>query len=137
MGRTKVKELRVSKRKMNELKRYCQKYHSWVVALEDINYLQTSGVSFAKIKTSAIANPTADITEVRDVLIKNIYVVEKSAELTDPVVGKLIFKAVTEGLGYDKLKAVADIPCSKPTYYKLYRKFFWILDKSRNLQMLK
>ena len=136
MGRKKVKDLEVSKQKMRELKQYCKQYKSWVKALEDINYIQRSNMSFAKIKSSAIANPTADIAEIKDLLIRNIYVVEKSAALTDPDIGRLIFVAVTEGLGYDRLKKEHDVKISKPTYYRLYRRFFWILDKSRNLQML-
>ena len=136
MGRKKIEDLEVSKQKMRELKEYCKQYKSWVQALEDINYIQRSGMSFAKIKSSAIANPTADIAEIKDLLIKNIYVVEKSAVLTDPDVGGLIFLAVTEGWGYDRLNKEKKIPVSKPTYYRLYRRFFWILDKSRKLQML-
>lgn len=136
MGRKKIEDLHVSKRKTNQLKIYCKHYKEWVELLNEIEYYPNQTVSSDKIKSLTIANPTASIAELKEVLIKNIYVIEKASVLTDPNYGELIFKAVTEGWGYDRLKKECDVKISKPTYYRLYRRFFWILDKSRNLQML-
>lgn len=38
---------------------------------------------------------------------------------------------VTSGVSYDFLKSRLDIPCCKETYYDLYRRFFWLLDRER------
>ena len=57
--------------------------------------------------------------------------VEQAARDTDPVIGDYIFIGVTRGLSYEKIRAKYDIPCCKGTYYDLFRKFFWLLDKRR------
>lgn len=57
--------------------------------------------------------------------------IEKCADVTDHVIGKYILKGVTEGLSYDTLNAIEQMPCCRDTYYILYRKFFWLLDKAR------
>lgn len=121
----------IPKHRMYELKHYCLQYHYWVDALADINFIQTHGLSFARIKSPAISDPTADIAEIRETLIKNVDTVERCARLSDPIIGPYILRAVIEGWGYDKIKARENVPCSKETYYKLYRKFFWLLDKQR------
>lgn len=121
----------IPKHRMYELKHYCMQYHYWVTALADIDFIQTHDLSYASIKSTVISNPTADIAEIRDKLISKIEMVEKCSKLTDPVIGRYILVGVSEGWGYDKLKLWKDIPCSKPTYYKLYRKFFWLLDKQK------
>lgn len=121
----------IPKHRMYELKHYCLQYHYWVDALADINFIQSHGISFARIKSSVITDPTADIAEIREQIIRNIETVERCCKLADPVIGRYILVGVSEGWGYEKIKARENIPCSKEVYYKLYRKFFWLLDKER------
>ena len=121
----------IPKHRMYELKHYCLQYHYWVDALADINFIQSHGISFAKIKSPAISDPTADIAQIREQLVANIETVERCARLCDPVIGPYILRAVVEGFGYEKIKVRENVPCDKDTYYKLYRKFFWLLDKQR------
>lgn len=46
---------------------------------------------------------------------------------------KILMKKLDEMVlkGYDFLKSRLDIPCCKETYYDLYRRFFWLLDRER------
>ena len=55
--------------------------------------------------------------------------IEWKAEYTE--LNTYVLKAVTEGLSYDILKARFNIPCCRNVYYDIYRRFFWLLDKSR------
>lgn len=57
--------------------------------------------------------------------------IEKTAERTDTELAKYILKGVTEGWSYDIIKARLEIPCCKDSYYNLYRRFFWLLNKER------
>lgn len=41
-----------------------------------------------------------------------------------------LLEGVTEGVGYEALRA-RGLPCGKDYYYDRYRKFFWLLDKER------
>jgi hypothetical protein len=56
---------------------------------------------------------------------------ENVAKMTDQFLGEYILQGVTEGWSYDILKARLEIPCCKDTYYELYRRFFWLLNKER------
>ena len=57
--------------------------------------------------------------------------IERVAEQTDQQLAPYILKAVTEGWSYDILKVRLGIPCCKDTYYELYRRFFWLLNRER------
>lgn len=57
--------------------------------------------------------------------------VERAAMETDPYLASYILKAVTEGLSYNYLKARLEIPCSRDMYYDRYRRFFWLLDQTK------
>jgi hypothetical protein len=57
--------------------------------------------------------------------------IESVAKETSLELWSYILKGVTGGLSYDYLKTNLNIPCCKDTYYKLYRRFFWLLDRAR------
>ena len=56
---------------------------------------------------------------------------ERTAENAAPEIAKYLVTGVTSGVSYDFLKSRLDIPCCKETYYDLYRRFFWLLDRER------
>ncbi len=86
------------------------------------------GIIFSSGSTG---DPTERAAEAREYYVRLMGMVEQAAAETDLVIGPAIFKAVTNGMSYDILKARIDIPCCKDTYYDLYRKFFWVLSKIR------
>ena len=67
----------------------------------------------------------------RTYLTNRIKMLEDVAQATDKLIGPYILKGVTEGRSYDQLSAYKQVPCSKDTYYDLYRRFFWLLDQAR------
>jgi hypothetical protein len=80
---------------------------------------------------AAIGDPTAKCAIARSYYSDRICMVERVAEMTDQFLGNYILQGVTEGWSYDILKARLEIPCCKDTYYDLYRRFFWLLNKER------
>jgi hypothetical protein len=87
-----------------------------------------SGIS----KSYAISDPTVKCAEARLFYFERLDMVERTAKEADYSLSDYILKAVTEGHSYDYLKLRLDIPCCKDTYYALYRRFFWLLSKTRN-----
>ena len=57
---------------------------------------------------------------------------EAAKKATDENFGKILVKAVTEELSYEKVAANRYTNCGKEVWYAAYRRFFWILDKMRN-----
>ena len=72
------------------------------------------------------SDPTVDAAILTTKLSGYMDQIISAADETDPVIGPMIFKNVSEGYSYDN--SPCDIPCCKETYYKLYRKFFWLLS---------
>ena len=83
------------------------------------------------VVTNALSDPTVKCAMAKTFYSERTDMVKRVAEKTDPVLANYILKAVTEGWSYDILKARLEIPCCKDTYYELYRRFFWLLNKER------
>mgnify|MGYP003306744186 CR=1 FL=1 len=81
---------------------------------------------------SDISDPTARHAATKDLYTRRIGLVKNAALSTDPVLCEYILKAVTEDLSFTYLKTKLGIPCGRSTYYKLYRKFFWLLNEIRD-----
>ena len=93
-----------------ELKHFCLQYPLW---------------------KKELSNPTFEKAEARLYFSNRIAMVEQAAFDADPVLMEYILRAVVGGYGYESLRTKYDIPCSKDTYYDLYRRFFWLLSHSR------
>lgn len=125
----------IDKHRYYELKHFCLQYNEWKRAFAEIDGYSASS-SMAAIgsggSSSEIYDPTSKYVMMKNFYARRIGLIEDAAIATDPELHTYIIKAVTEGLSYTHLKTKLDIPCGKDTYYKLYRKFFWILNKTRD-----
>lgn len=113
-----------------ELKHFCLQYSEWRKLHDNIDIYARRKLD-PYVATSNISDPTAFAAEARLYFSERMDMVEKAALDADPVIGKYILRAVTEGLSYETLNAQNEIPCCKDVYYELYRKFFWLLSASR------
>lgn len=101
-----------------ELKHRCLQYKEW-----------TDGVQNIINETDHSNDPTGNKAIKIDILIEKMGQVEKSAELTDPILKNYILKNVAYGLSYSCIRARTEIPCSRDIFYDLIREFYWRLDK--------
>lgn len=62
----------------------------------------------------------------------NIYWGNKTAREADEELQNYILKAVTEDFSYSYMKTRLNIPCGRDMFYEKYRRFFWLLDKTRD-----
>lgn len=122
----------IDKHRYYELKHFCLQYPFWKEAYRLHETPQMTSSSFERfISTNLPSDPTS-----RDALLKAQYderikMVENVAKRTDENLHKYILKAITEGLSYTHMKTRFDIPCGKDMYYDRYRRFFWLLDQTR------
>lgn len=77
-------------------------------------------------------DPTAKRALIKLYYSERIKLIEKTAIETDPHLYSYILKGVTEEKSHTYLKAKLNIPCGKDMYYDRYRRFFWLLDGSRD-----
>lgn len=122
----------VEKHRYYELKHFCMQYPIWKKI-----YLELDGLVPARTYDSirvSIGNPgdpTSRLAEDRLHYLDKIQLVEQTAFAADCDLADYILNGVTEGLSYDMLKIKYDIPCGKDMYYDRYRRFFWLLDNTR------
>lgn len=123
----------ISKERYLELYHFCRQYKEWKEAYIELEEKEISCTSFLCVKNDfEISDPAGNTAVEMAILKSNMELVETVANGTDEVLGKYIFKAVTEGLAFTKLKTMYEIPCERDMYYDRYRKFFWLLNNAQN-----
>lgn len=108
----------ITKHRHYELKHFCLQYPDWKKAHSDL-------------RDTVVPLSIAKRVAMRAIYSKNIELIEKTAREADPYLYDYIIKGVTEGKSYTYMRTVLNIPCGKDMYYDRYRKFFWLLSKSR------
>ena len=114
-----------------ELKHFCLQYNDWKKALVLIDGWQLPPNDMSGIMRGT---PPESQTErqalARTYYSKHIDMIDICLSELDKAIAPFILKGVTEGLGYDKLRANG-CPCCREIYYEYYRYFFWLLSKER------
>jgi len=121
----------LEKHRYYELKHFCLQYPYWRKCYTVLSGCSRKPELYLKVRKSSISDPTAMIAEERAYYSARMNIVERTAAKTDCELGDYILRAVTEGLSYETVKLRLEIPCCRDTYYELYRRFFWLLDKER------
>lgn len=120
----------ISKHRYYELKHFCLQYIEWKAEYSELDGME-GGDMIRETKSTNISNPVERIIERRLYLSDRIDLIETAALEAGSELNTYVLKAVTEGLSYDILKARFNIPCCRNVYYDIYRRFFWLLDKTR------
>lgn len=122
----------IEKHRYYELKHFCLQYPIWKKAYNSLDSLSCRPYDLAAIsKTNMVNDPTAKCAEAKLFYSDRMSMVEQAAKETEKDLSSYILKAVTEGISYEHLRVRFEVPCCKDTYYDLYRRFFWILNKVR------
>lgn len=124
----------ISRHRYFELKHFCLQYPEWK---NQYLYLKNHDGIFSPnlkepIHSGSISDHTSRIALERAYYKNCIEMIESVAMDADYEIGQYILKAVTEGRSFNYLKTKLEIPCGKDMYYNRYRKFFYLLSKSRN-----
>lgn len=118
-----------------ELKNFVRQYGKWRYSMDTINYFPP-GHFVEYLADRAQIDPVAACVEARNVWGEKIALVDRALSIAVSdrrELASMLLEAVTEGTSYDALEAQHGyMPVSRSEWYKLYRKFFWILDKLRD-----
>ena len=129
----------ISKERHLELVHFCRQFKDWVEEYKQQD-IRSVRLNLDYIPTTDISDITADAGIKKAKLSKKIKMVNTTAykavkatcpwlEDPQPIVDALIEGIITE-TRYDGL-GISDI-ISQDRYYKVYRRFFWELDKIRD-----
>ena len=117
----------ISKHRYYELKHFCLQYPEWrylYMSLDSISENNPSGIS----DKNKVSDPVHGAVEQRLYLRQNMDLIENCCNEADPIIGRYIFMAVTNGFSFVQLQMQHNIPCGKDMYYDRYRKFFYLLS---------
>ena len=118
---------KLSKEEYLSAKYYALRYNAW---LDEYNALKDSVAAVVPDDMphgSGPGNPTERLAIRREELRKKMKVVEDAAAETDSEYCQWILKRVVHGLSYDYLATYENLFCSRATFYRMIRKFYWIL----------
>lgn len=130
--RTMGKQYNISKHRFYELYHFCLQYREWKDMLKyKIDTVKSPSVTDMPIAKGGTSDKTSNLAIDRADISKKIDLVERTAFDTDEYMAPYIIKAVTnEGITYDYLSTRMNIPCSKNTWYKIRRKFYYNLNEN-------
>ena len=118
------KKYNISKHRFRELYYFCLQYQEW---LDELKYKtdDVSSVGITNMPTSHNTNSNVERLALRRAqLEEKCKILEQTAIEADPELYQYILKAVTnEGISYNYLKMVMNIPCCKNVWYDRRRKF--------------
>ena len=118
------------KNRFYELKHFCLQYPEWKSFLNKVkanvgkDIIHSEGQNYPGRPTEMLGIALGDISV-------KVSMMEEAAKETDSELWSYILRAVGYGDSYGRLKDIYHIPCSRERFNNLYRKFFWLLDKSQ------
>ena len=121
----------VEKHRYYELKHFCLQYPFWERLYLELDGFRGNGLDPTGSRSNTPSDPTSRFAEERNLYFERMDLIRRTAYETDPDLATYIFKAVTEGLSFNHLKAKLEMPCGRDMYYDRYRRFFWLLDLAR------
>ena len=127
---SKKNEYRISRHRYYELCHHCLQFNEWV--REYRKGVQPTAIAPDGQPTgSGTGDPTARNGEEKaELRIKIDRIRATAKEAAGEVLAPYLLEAVTnEGIGYDYLRDIRHIPCGKNAYYRIYHRFYWMLDK--------
>jgi hypothetical protein len=123
----------IPKHRYYELKLFCLQYPIWKKAYLALDgFCSHSADLIEPTSDSQMSDPTGKHVEARQYFLDRLQMVDLASREANVALSFFILKAVTEGVSYEYLKTKLEIPCCKEKYYNAYRKFFWILNKTRD-----
>ena len=124
------KKYNISKHRFRELYYFCLQYQEW---LDELKYKtdDVSSVGITNMPTSHNTNSNVERLALRRAQWEEkCKILEQTAIEADPELYQYILKAVTnEGISYNYLKMVMNIPCCKNVWYDRRRKFYYLLSE--------
>ena len=127
--RNQLKAYNISKHRYMELYHYCMQYNEWKAQLQDIEDGLHSPSEGQTTSGGIKTDKTASLAIKRAELSAKCNMIEQTAEETDRVLKDYILAAVTnEGYTYNYLSTVKGMPCGHNLFYKLRKKFYYLLS---------
>lgn len=122
----------ITRHRYLELYHFCLQYNDWKAASLSVVGGSKSILYAAGKKSNTVRRPTENLAlkiSQGDTFMK---LIKDTCYEADETIWKWLLIGVTEGVSFNRLKLIYNLPCERDMYYDRYRKFFWLLDKKRD-----
>lgn len=124
----------ISSKRYKELCGFCEQYPEW---LKELKY-KTHTVGSPEITDMPIPprtneSKTERLALRRAMLEEKCKLIEQTAIEADTDLYQYIIKSVCYEVPYTYLATVEEMPCSRSCFYDTRRKFFYLLDKNKEM----
>lgn len=118
----------ISKHEYLMSKHFALMYPEWKKRKAEIESRINYGFKIGGGKNETIVCPVEKAIEESEKYSSRICLIEHIAKIAGEDIWEIILIGVTTECSYEYLRMVKNLPCCKDTYYKMYRKFFWLLN---------
>ena len=124
-----------------ELDYFCRQYHRKKQEAENLLTLRVStpqpvvaadgSADFPGRGGGGVSDPVAAMAEKRERLLRDVRLIDRAAKLAGAELAPWLLRAVTRKDGVTRI--IADgCPCSERSFYRMRRRFFYVLRELRN-----
>ncbi len=118
----------ISKHEYLMAKHFVMQYNDWKKQKNEIETRVNYGFKIGGVSDGNVSKPVESAIEEAEKYSFRIDLIEQAAKIAGGDIWEYILIGVTSECNYEYLRLVKGIPCCKDVYYKMYRKFFWIID---------
>lgn len=122
----KLEKYRISGNRYRELKYFCRQYREKQARLRELTEVAAAAMQEGG-RNGKVSDITADTAIRREALQKDLDSIEQAAMETDAELYGYIIRNVTDGIPYEYL----GVPMGRRQFYKMRRKFFFILSEKK------
>lgn len=119
----------LSKHEYLMTKHFAMQYAEWKKQKAEIETRIAYGFKIGGVQHEKVYCPVEAAQEDAERYSCRIDLIEQIAKIAGEDIWQIVLVGVTTDCNYEYLRLVKNIPCCKDTYYKMYRKFFWLLNR--------
>ena len=119
----------ISKHEYLMTKHFAMQYAVWKKQKTEIETRIAYGFKIGGVRNEENVSPVEILNEHAEKYSSRIELIERIAKIAGEDIWQNVLVGVTTDCNYEYLRLVKNIPCCKDTYYKMYRKFFWLLNR--------
>lgn len=124
-------KFKMTKEQYLSAKYFSLRYNEWKLEYADL--CDTSrAITYSDMPNGSMSTESpVELAAIRlEAIGSNIRLIEQTAEEAAGGLYPYLLKAVTnEGITFNALKMLEDIPCERDMYYRIRRKFYYLLSK--------
>lgn len=119
----------ISKHEYLMTKHFALQYNEWKKQKNEIESRISYGFKMGGNQNGSLYRPVEKAYEDIEKYSFRMSLIEQAAKIAGEDIWEIILIGVTTECNYEYLRLVKNIPCCKDVYYRMYRKFYWILNR--------